>query len=137
MASNRKNIEKERMTVAYSEAEKVNKKNDAKEFESYVNKIPAFIHTNGVGNTFAYLAGQKKTWLKVVDAIYNWLGNENSGFKSQIDTVSENKNAIKLLSFAKELSDSEYRALTIELLAYFNWLRKFAKANKINEDEKA
>jgi CRISPR-associated protein Cmr5 len=131
MGSNRVNIEKKRMEIAFLETENIKNQKTAKEFESYVNKVPAFIHTNGVGNTFAYLAGQKKTWTKVVDAIFKWLNNESSGFSSKLTKAQGNTNAEKLLDFVIELTENEIRALTIELLAYLNWLRKFAKANKI------
>lgn len=138
MLSNRKSIEKARMDAAF-ENSKIEGKKPAKEFESSVNIIPAFIHINGVGNTFAFLAANqnKSQWKNVITAIYNWLENSNSGFKSKIDERVQGSNAEKLLELAKSRNNIEYRALMIELLAYFNWLRKFAKANKIKVEEAA
>jgi len=119
------NIEKARMKAAFSEVQKINSYKTIKEFESYVNKVPAFIMTNGLGNTFAYIAGQSKsTWKKVKEAIENWLKDNNSGFKEIFDNKDFMKELVKS-------SDDQMRALTQEVLAYLNWLRKFAKARKI------
>ncbi len=119
------NIEKARMEKAFSEVEKITSYKTIKEFESYVNKLPAFIMTNGLGNTFAYIAGQSKdTWKKVIEAIENWLKSDYSGFKEEFN----NKN---FLSVIVKMKGDHMRALTQEVLAYLNWLRKFAKARKI------
>lgn len=142
--NNPENIGKARMEAAFDDVNNITSKKTIKEFESYVNKVPAFIHTNGVGNTFAYLAGQakektkkdgkieKNTWAMVADTICNWLNNKHLGFNEVIKNIDNNgTKAKKLLFFVKELDDKQTRALTVELLAYLNWLRKFAKAKKI------
>ncbi len=133
--SQRVSIEKERMKAAYDAADKSSNK---KEFESYVNKLPAYILTNGLGNTLAYLAGKtEQSWKEVIDAIFNWLNNQYSGFQDKMQNLEGKTNGEKLLNLIKDekMDDAQMRAFTAEILAYVNWLRKFAKAFRIKIED--
>lgn len=91
---------------------------EAKEYKAYVKKIPMMIKTNGLGATLAFVKSKEKKKI-AYELIYNQLGER---LRSQMligngDLVNEVINQ----------SSSEYRAITVETLALFNWLRRFAE----------
>ena len=142
--STRVNIEKARMDFAFDNSKDAP---DPKKYESYVNKVPALIHTNGLGNTIAYIASQSdKNWLKVGENIYDWLNSDKSVFKGELDKIlteleqkrekakKDKDNNLKIIALLKKLqepkNDQIIKACTIETSSLFNWLRHFAKINK-------
>ena len=79
------------------------------------------IKTTGLGSTFAFI--KSKSSKDAYQLIYNqtkqWLNKDD---KKLID-IKENDDLVdKIIS----LDSPEYRAVTIEVLAFFNWLRRFA-----------
>ena len=93
-----------------------------KEYKSYVKKIPMLIKTNGLGATFAFMLSKGGTYEVIGEQVLCWLKIDEKGFQND-----NNLNSFKELN--KKIIDSkspEYRALTIEVLAFFNWLRRFA-----------
>lgn len=102
-------------------------------YKSYVKNIPMLIKTNGLGSTFAFIKskGQKKNVempgtqknpRNAYDLIYKqtakWLKKDE---KNLLD-INENDDLVdKIIS----LDSAEYRTLTVEVLAFFNWLRRF------------
>jgi len=154
--SERKSIEKARMEFAFE-----NSKNpkDPKKYESYVLKVPAFLHTNGLGNTIAFIAAQSNdNWIKVGENIFDWLNSANSPIAEQLnnefDSLVNSDNELSKLIRANKTENAEkrkkqlktialvtvlksdftnetiYKACTVEIFALFNWLRRFAKINK-------
>lgn len=118
-----KGIEQGRAKFAY-ECAKIEKK---KEYKSYVKKIPMMIKTNGLGATFAFMLSKKAKaegpiYTKIGNNILEWLRRDTKNLikMNNIDDFE------KLTSKIVELNSPEYRALTIEVLAFFNWLRRFA-----------
>jgi CRISPR-associated protein Cmr5 len=112
--SGRKSIERERMQAAYDIGHNKNYKNK-------INKLPAMLHTNGVGNTIAFIS-QKSEWdLVYKDISYYLVNNSNIPFKQKIGT--------DLMKCVKELKDDELKILQLELFAFINWLRRFAKGD--------
>lgn len=112
-----KDLAKERSQYAYKcvvEAVKEfsDKQQQQKEYKAYVKKIPMMILNNGLGATFAFVYSKKKSgntyqlidmqtkkWLKVDEDLIKWIIDQES---------------------------PEYRATTNEVLALFNWLKRFA-----------
>lgn len=129
--SNRKSIEQERMQFAFEQSKNAKK---AKKYEAYVQKIPAFIMTNGLGNTIAYISTQSDDdWKKVGQDICDWLLKVENPFKQKLEVKNGSGDiGIKdLLEVLKDnRNDSEYKSVTIEVLALFNWLRRFAKTHR-------
>lgn len=112
--SERKNIEKNRMQAAYDIGHIRNYKNR-------VNKLPAMLHTNGVGNTIAFIS-QKSEWNEVYKDITDYLTNKSKlPFKDRIGT--------DLMKCVKDLTDDEIKILQLELFNFINWLRRFAKGD--------
>lgn len=135
--STRRSIEKERMKFAYDYVNgKELRAEAAKKFESYVQKVPAFILTNGLGNTMAFLTTKNdEQWRNVKEVVANWLWRVEGPVKSRFQSPPS---FIDILDKLKDddFEDIEYRAVMVEVLALFNWLRRFAKANRIAIESK-
>jgi CRISPR-associated protein Cmr5 len=85
-----------------------------KEYKSYVKKIPMMILTNGLGATFAFVYSKKKNgnaWELVYNQTKEWL------------KVPQNDELVKWII---DQDSQSYRAVTNEVLALFNWLKRFA-----------
>lgn len=93
-----------------------------KEYKSYVKKVPMYIKTNGFGATFAFVKSKGGTYDLISHQITEWLKYEPKGLISQ--RLKEGEDLGKVII---SLNSPEYRALTIEILAFFNWLRRFAE----------
>ena len=99
-------------------------KKKLQEYKAYTKKIPMYIKTNGLGATLAFMLSKKdkEAYQKLGQQITEWLKQapvqiidlENANFKTLVE---------KIVS----LNSSSYRALTIEVLAFLNWLRRFAE----------
>jgi CRISPR-associated protein Cmr5 len=117
-------------------------------YKSYVKKIPMMILNNGLGATFAFIyskqkkydnkknkkAGERENPKNAYDLIYyqvdNWLQ------KSYIKKIKTDKNIpdTYLMNWIVNLNSSEYRIVTNEVLALFNWLKRFADGMIEGED---
>lgn len=130
--STRRSIEKKRMKFAFEFVNgKSFGKDDAKTFESYVHKVPAYILTNGLGNTFAFLATKGDAqWKNVQDAICKWLGNVENPIMDKLQGKQTFKDILQVMT-DDDFSIGENRAVTTEVLTLLNWLRRFAKAKRL------
>jgi len=111
-------------------------------YKSYVKKIPMMILNNGLGATFAFIyskrkkyneqkkkrAGEKENPKNAYDLIYKqvdkWL-QESYIKKSKDDD---------LIEWIINQDSQTYQATTNEVLALFNWLKRFADG-MIEEEE--
>jgi CRISPR-associated protein Cmr5 len=122
-----KSIEQARAKFAWDCACKSGNK-ASKEYESSVNKVPAYVKTNGLLNTLAFFYSKKGSGKngEVFSNIKGWLTNEEYGLLSstQVKTDEDLLNCL----FDKQESDARFLIhCTSETLALFNWLRRFAK----------
>lgn len=117
----RLNIEQERAKAAYRYAERSNKKGS--NYDGNVKKVPMYILTNGFANFVAF-AKSKKEWEQVYLDIEDWLKTETQGLVSS-KFSSPSKSLIDVV--INDLDDKELRLVTKEVLALFNWLRRFVK----------
>jgi len=128
--ANQSQLEQGRAAYAYQCAEDANKQlgKKAKEYKSYVKKMPMLIKTNGLGAAvaFALSKGSKDGKINPKDGwglIYN-----------QITIYLLDVSPNKLFTFQKNdlaktlttINSFEYRATTIDILAFLSWLRRFA-----------
>ena len=108
-------LEKKRAIFAYKCVEKANQDNGIKkEYKSYVKKIPMMILNNGLGATFAFIYSKKKE------------GNAYELIYQQTNEWLKKENKQDLVQWIIEQESQEYRATTNEVLALFNWLKRFA-----------
>jgi CRISPR-associated protein Cmr5 len=128
--TNRTKLEQGRAAFAYQCAEEASKNlGKPKEYKAYVKKMPMLIKTNGLGASmaFAFAKGAKggkvetKTpWGLLYTQIENWLKEDEKGL---IDFEKG-----RIAKFLAETDSYTYRAVTVEILAFLSWLRRFAEA---------
>lgn len=105
-------------------------------YKSYVKKIPSMILSNGLGQTIAFIVakrkkendkrkpGTKDNPKNAYDLIYKQLTDylrSNSTTRINITDKAE------LIEWVISLPSAQYRYLTEEVLAFLNWLKKFAE----------
>jgi CRISPR-associated protein Cmr5 len=119
-----KGLEQGRASFCYEKViEAKNKLGDnATDYKSYVKKAPMLIKTNGLGAALAFMKAKGKdgnAWSLIYQQITEWIENDT---KALINTGGED-----LVKTVVSLETPDYRALTNEVLALFNWLRRFAE----------
>lgn len=135
-----KGIERGRASFAFDCALKGKKlgKEKAQEYKSYVNNVPVYIKTNGLGAALAFVYAKKSTKKKEgednTENAYSKIYQQTCKYINQyanhiISDVLEDDMLKTIIS----LDSSHYRALTVEVLAFFNWLRRFANGLIIEE----
>ncbi len=140
MASNLTNItgiERGRAKFAYDRAKDARDKCLPK-YDSYVKKIPMMIKINGLGAAFAFMYSKKnkpegKTYMPIGEDVTAWLKASGKGNLYGIEKVEKFEDLVVKIV---ELDSSRYRALTIEVLAFFNWLRRFAEGLIEDKEDK-
>jgi len=123
-----KGIERGRAKFAYEKVIQAKNEFAAKEkdgvkkqskYKSLARKIPMLIKTNGLGATFAFINAKKERPHQLLyEQVFQWLKSYDE------ETFGNNEDLIKVLV---SLSSLEYRAVTVEVLALFGWLRRFAE----------
>lgn len=124
-----KGLEQGRATFAYKCAKEGSKLQNRSEYRAYVKKIPMLIKTNGLGATYAFIMSKSNdkedksgyAYRIIYNQTVEWLRKENKGL---IDLRNEK---VDLVEAIIALDSSSYRALTVEILALFGWLRRFAE----------
>ncbi len=94
-----------------------------KDYKSYVKKIPMYIKTNGLGATLAFMCSKKDIYSYIGKQITAWLQEH----PTKLIPLDGKADFETLLGKVVSLNSSTYRALTIEVLAFLNWLRRFAE----------
>jgi CRISPR-associated protein Cmr5 len=128
--SNIKGLEQGRAKFAYecakSAAGQQGKK--PKEYKSYAKKMPMMIKTNGLGATLAFALSKSKdkdgrntSWGLIYNDVKSWLTHEQKKF------LLGNYAGDELADAVIKIESTEYRAVTIEVLAFLNWLRRFSE----------
>lgn len=99
---------------------------EAKEYKSYCKKIPMMIKTNGLGSAMAFV--KSKSSKDAYDLIYKqvekWL--KSSIVTADIFKASDKKD-MELVQVIISEPSATYRLLTVEVLALFSWLKRFAE----------
>jgi len=126
-------IEKGRAEFAYKCVKEVKDKNYAKDYRSYVKKIPSMILSNGAGQTLAFIkskSNNKEAYKDIYKQINEYFTNKD------IPTITKPENKEDILDWIVSCdSKTDYRYITGELLALFNWLRRFAEGMIEGEEE--
>jgi len=120
-------IEQNRANQAYKFAEEGKELGGktAKEYKAYVKRIPMMIKTNGLGATFAFVLSKGKrnksnAYGLIYTQVTKWFA-ENRDYLMKIDTTDD------LTEYIINLDSVKYRAVTVEVLALFQWMRRFAE----------
>ncbi len=121
VATQRQRLEQGRARHAYLSAEIASKGGEKKEYKAYTQKVPMLIKTNGLGATLAFMNTKGKAYIAIKNNINDWL-KEDLKFSAIIAKLEGHDIVDKVI----HCDSATYRALTIEVLAYLNWLKRFA-----------
>lgn len=121
-------LEQGRAKFAYECALKGSKIRKEKEYKSYVKKVPMLIKTNGLGSTFAFIKSKINKDESKAGYAYNLIYEQTTEWlikdeKQLLKIKKEDDLVEKIISLD---TSQKYRAVTNEILAFFNWLRRFA-----------
>lgn len=122
-------LEQGRAKFAYECANNAGQNN--KEYRSYAKKFPMMIKSSGLGAALAFAFSKKKTgnaWELLYNDIDSYL-RENKRF-----LLGDNPD-MELSDLVISLDSQQYRMLTIEILAFLTWLRRFAEGLIESESE--
>jgi len=91
---------------------------DAKKYAAYVKKLPAYITTNGLAASIAF-AQQKggNVWNIIIRGLYKRLKQYG---------ICETLEYGGFMAWLLEQNSDDYRRATSEVMAYLEWLRRFA-----------
>jgi len=136
---NIKGTERERAQTAYTAVSAIvgdaSLKKRLKDYKSYVKKAPMMIKANGLAATLTFIYAKKKddkdksgyAYKLLFDHIDSWVKCDSK----KLIEIPEGEN---VLSELLKKPSPVYRMVTIEVLAYLNWLRRFAEGMIEGED---
>ncbi len=131
-------IEQGRAEFAYKCAQKATEqfksdKDMQKKYRAYVKNVPMMIKTNGLGATIAFIfSKRKKESEKAYQLIYEQIGDWLKKKQTHLIDLSDDKT---LVEEVVKLKSPAYRAVTVEVLAFFAWLRRFVEGLIKDEEE--
>ncbi|MEN3045276.1 MAG: type III-B CRISPR module-associated protein Cmr5 [Candidatus Hydrothermales bacterium] len=95
-----------------------------KEYRSYVRRILHMILSNGLGQTLAFVYAKKESG-NAYDLIYKQFTDYLKSASTARITMPHSQK--ELIEWVISLDSYQYRYVTEELLAFLNWLKKFAE----------
>jgi len=122
-------LEKGRAEFAYKCVEKAieifkDNSKKQKEYKSYTRKIPTMILSNGLGQTLAFVKAKSEKG-NAYDLIYSQLTEYMKSVHTVRIQMPKEKN--DFVEWVISCDSSKYRYITREILAFLNWLRRFAE----------
>ena len=94
-------------------------------YVSYIRKMPMMIKTNGLAQTLAfYLSANKKEYQTVYKHLSSWVMQPDTKKRLGLDKQKAND----LMEATIALESADYRTLTVEIMAYLEWLKRFSVA---------
>jgi len=131
--SKRQTKEQERAKYAWECVEKAQAtlRKDASEYGQLARGLPAFIQTNGLGQTLAFLLSKgKNDSRKPHQQLYLHLSEWTT------EQLGWGKSDKLMQELTRPNHDSnDYRRATNEVMALLIWLRRFAEAQLIKDDK--
>jgi len=97
------------------------------EYKSYAKSLPMLIKSGGLGATLAFIRSKarKKTG---ENTAYGQIYDDISAyFKLQHKSYLIDLSSQELVEAVIKLDSAEYRSVTVETLAFIQWLRRFAE----------
>ncbi|ROL57223.1 type III-B CRISPR module-associated protein Cmr5 [Bacteroidetes/Chlorobi group bacterium Naka2016] len=121
-------LENGRAEFAYKCAEEAIKRLNEKrkkEYRSYTRKIPMMVLSNGLGQTLVFIKAKSNDG-NVYELIYDQITRyfKESYAPSRVKMPS---NENELIKWVISCDSTTYRYITQDLLAFLNWLRRFAE----------
>jgi CRISPR-associated protein Cmr5 len=131
-------LEKGRAEFAYRCVEKAieifkDNSKKQKEYKSYARKIPTMILSNGLGQTLAFIKAKSEKG-NAYDLIYQQLTEYMKSDQTARIKMPQEEN--DLVEWVISCNSSTYRYITQEILAFLNWLKRFAEGLiEVEEEE--
>jgi len=114
MVVNIRTLENNRAKFAFGMVRNVTQ--NKSEYKSWSKKIPVLIKTNGLGQTLAFMKSRDKGETNLMlKQIHEWLVLKNE-LKKEDDLIKK----------ITEIDSTVYRRWSREIIALFNWVRRFA-----------
>jgi CRISPR-associated protein Cmr5 len=112
-------IEQERAAFALAKVRGIPTNQD--KFKTQLRKLPARLHTNGLGQTVAFYlsARQGKPEFVICGWLGEWLLRDGNPYHGVQGT---------LINAITQQDEAKYRAASTEARALANWLKRFAEA---------
>jgi len=132
--ADKNDLEKQRAIFAFEVVKKyINDNNDEKQkkLKGYIRNTPTKILTNGLASTLAFMFSKQNkndgdVYLYIAEnIIFDWLIKEQNQHLINLEKNPDSK-IEELIKEVINQSSQEYRAVTNEVLALFNWLKRFA-----------
>ncbi|HON72169.1 MAG TPA: type III-B CRISPR module-associated protein Cmr5 [bacterium] len=120
-------LEKGRAECAYKCVEEaINRLNnkEQKEYRSYSRKIPTMILTNGLGQTLAFIKSKSEkgnAYSLIYDQLTEYMKSDST---LKIQMPSGESDLVKWVISSDSVT---YRYIEQEILAFLNWLKRFAE----------
>ncbi len=127
--SNRSKAELARATHAFEQSKVAAEAELLDSYTSLSKKLPAYIQANGLGAALAFIKSKRNDPAKRKNE-HRAMYEDLSGWLRHKDCPFLLPNQQDLAAFVIKLDGSSYRAYTLEVLAYLNWLRKFTDGLK-------
>ena len=126
-----KTLEQGRASEAYGYVMKARERlgGGAKDYKSYVKKLPVMIKTNGLGQTLAFVKSKrskKGEEKNAYDIIYEQLGDWLQNCPNSVIQGDKDRGDNDLVASIIDLESKDYRVATAEALSLLSWLRRFA-----------
>ena len=140
--ADKNDLEKQRAIFAFERVKEYRDNNDdekQKKLKGYIRNTPTKILTNGLASTLAFMfSKQNKSYGDVYiyiaeNIIFDWLIKEQNQHLINLEKNPDSK-IEELIKKVINQSSQEYRAVTNEVLALFNWLKRFADGMIEGED---
>jgi CRISPR type III-B/RAMP module-associated protein Cmr5 len=127
-----KTLEQQRAAFALDKVEAVKDREDKAKYKTQLLKLPARLHSNGLGQTVAFYlsAGSDKPEAKICEWLEKWLNRPGGTYESGrlIDNLTGR-------GVPDEEAESKYREASVEARALAVWLKRFAEAFIAGEAE--
>jgi len=122
-------IESGRAEFALNAVKRIKDTENNKKYKSYAKKFPSLVLSNGLAATIAFALDKSNTkggkaWGIINEDVTKWL--KKKGYLPSDD---------KLEDYICSLDSDEYRIVTNEVLALFEWIRRFASGLIEGEDD--
>lgn len=107
-------LENGRASAAYTAAKNgVGRKGD--EYKNFAKKLPMLIKSNGLAGALAFTKKQRK---ELYEDVKKWLVDEKK--------MIELEDRQTLVDYLVNIETPEYRTITVEVMAFLSWVRRFA-----------
>ncbi len=109
--------------------------NEKKEFKSFVSGLPAMILQNGFGLTMAFLLSKQTKQKEAFDQIKEWLIRYSDLTKPIFQNLEKKEDNTEFLKYINKIEQKEYRMVQQEALSLLEWIKRYAAAFVLDEEE--